>query len=311
MKNAITIFLWLISEICHAQNLVPNGDFENYFDCPISYSQIELVKPWMTPSLGSPDYFNKCSRFSLTGVPKNNWGFQNAHSGNGYCGILLYYLTESDVREYIEVPLSSPLQLDYCYHFEMYVNLGNACRYTTNDIQVYLSNQKIEFVQNYHCIPKPFQISSNGHNFDSLTWTLVSGDFKSAGGESFLTIGNFKYDFSTNIVLLSNSSIQQSSYVYIDDVSLIQIPCEVIVNNINKENIIFLYPNPFSNELLVKSNDFEQKKVILFDVTSRKLIQQNFTNSVSLNTEYLSPGIYFYEVRNKNGLIKNGKVVKD
>lgn len=66
-------------------------------------------------------------------------------------------------------------------------------------------------------------------------------------------------------------------------------PCITASNNINEDISISLYPNPFSNELLVKSNDFEQKKVILFDITSRKLIQQSFTNSVSLNTEYLSP----------------------
>ena len=47
------------------------------------------------------------------------------------------------------------------------------------------------------------------------------------------------------------------------------------------------------------------------DIASRKLLQQKFTNAVSLNTEQLAKGVYLYEVRNKNGVIKKGKVVKD
>jgi hypothetical protein len=40
-------------------------------------------------------------------------------------------------------------------------------------------------------------------------------------------------------------------------------------------------------------------------------LQQTFTNSISLNTESFSKGVYLYEVRNKNGVIKNGKLVKE
>ena len=52
-------------------------------------------------------------------------------------------------------------------------------------------------------------------------------------------------------------------------------------------------------------------EIILYDIASRKLLQQKFNNSVSLDTEQLSKGIYLYELRNKNGVIKKGKVVKE
>ena len=42
---------------------------------------------------------------------------------------------------------------DKCYHFEMYVNLGNHCHYTTNNIQVYFSNGIINGISNWFCIP--------------------------------------------------------------------------------------------------------------------------------------------------------------
>lgn len=76
-------------------------------------------------------------------------------------------------------------------------------------------------------------------------------------------------------------------------------------------NEINLYPNPFSNSLNISNSSGELSVVILYDITSRKLLQKSFLNSTSLNTQQLAKGIYLYEIRNKNGVIKKGKVVKD
>jgi hypothetical protein len=78
----------------------------------------------------------------------------------------------------------------------------------------------------------------------------------------------------------------------------------------NKEELV-LFPNPFSDKLTISSKTNEPKEITLIDITSRKLLQQQFTNSITLNTSHLSKGIYIYELRNKNTVIKKGKVVKD
>jgi hypothetical protein len=72
-----------------------------------------------------------------------------------------------------------------------------------------------------------------------------------------------------------------------------------------------IYPNPFSDKLTVTSKTNQPFEITLFDITSRKLLQQQFTNSTSINTSHLSKGIYIYELRTKNGVIKKGKVVKE
>ncbi len=72
-----------------------------------------------------------------------------------------------------------------------------------------------------------------------------------------------------------------------------------------------IYPNPVTNELQVKTNDREQSEVIIYDVASQKILQQQFTSAFTLNTGQLAKGIYFYEVRNKNGVVKMGKLVKN
>lgn len=310
MKNLFTIFLLLTCTICFGQNLVPNGDFETYTSCPSYFSQINLATPWMTPSTGSPDYYNQCSTYSGTGIPNNNWGFQLAHGGDGYSGIVLYQSALHNTREYIEVHLTDTLKANDCYHFEMYANLGNNCSYTCNDIQVYFSDTIVSGIPHNGCIPVPFQINNAGANFDSLTWTLVSGDYTAMGGESYLTIGNFKYDSLSNITFISAFLIQPNAYVYIDDVSLVQIPCYTGINEPNTNVHSTIYPNPFSDEFSIQINNYLPAEIILYDVLSRKVLHRTFTNSTTIYTEQLRTGIYIYKLRNSNGVIRTGKLVK-
>ena len=84
------------------------------------------------------------------------------------------------------------------------------------------------------------------------------------------------------------------------------------VENMNSEKYsVTIYPNPFSDMLNLTIYNKEFSEIILYDIASRKLLQQKFVNSVSLNTEQLAKGIYLYEVRCENRLCKKGKLVKD
>ena len=74
---------------------------------------------------------------------------------------------------------------------------------------------------------------------------------------------------------------------------------------------ILIYPNPFSDKINITTKRNEPVEIILWDITSRKLLQQSFTNSITLSTAQLSKGIYLYEVINSKGIIKKGKVVKE
>jgi hypothetical protein len=71
-----------------------------------------------------------------------------------------------------------------------------------------------------------------------------------------------------------------------------------------------VYPNPFSSELNIHISSNKITEVHFYDITSRIILQHSFVNSISINTEQFAKGIYFYEVRYKNGVIKKGKVVK-
>ena len=109
---------------------------------------------------------------------------------------------------------------------------------------------------------------------------------------------------ATEIEIIGNGN----ALTKVDNISL-TISTAISSNEIAK-NTIGIFPNPFSNKINITSTKNENMEIILYDVISKIILQQKFTNSVSLNTEELSKGIYIYEVRNKNGVIKNGKILK-
>jgi len=302
----VTILLFTFT-ICGAQNLVPNGDFEQYSGCPNALIQLDSALFWRSATSATPDYFNACANPSFVGVP-SNIGVQNAYSGDGYSGIYLWYQLAS-IREYIEVPLLSPLVANQCYHFEMYINLSEYSSYSTYSIGAYLSDTLFIDYSTLTTLPLVAQIQNDSLNVpDFINWTLVSGDYTAHGGESYLILGNFKDDANTPVTLTPNAG-NNLAYVYIENVSLLTCVSIGISEQANNSDVT-IYPNPVTCELSIATIHHEQSEIILYDITSVKLLQQAFINSTTLNLEQLASGIYIYEVRNKNGAIKKGKVVK-
>lgn len=76
-------------------------------------------------------------------------------------------------------------------------------------------------------------------------------------------------------------------------------------------NSLTLYPNPFSNQLNIRSTERGNFELIIYDMLSREILQQQFTNETTINTSTLLNGIYIYEIRNKNETVQKGKLVKD
>jgi hypothetical protein len=292
---------------------VQNGGFEQYWHCPYDLQQIYNVKFWVDATQGSPDYFNQCD-IGIANVPNPIFGYQQAHNGIAYMGIVIFEVGTSDYREYIEDTLFSPLVANVCYHFEMYINLANTSIYTSSNIGVYFSDTLINTINYFqYFLPISPQINNSHGNFpDTLNWTLVSGDYMAVGGERYLTIGNFNNDLSLDSSLVNPTESEAVSYFYIDDVSLTAISCttEGITTYTNTLEVN-VFPNPVTTSLTITTTTTEETEVTLYDVTSRKLMQQRFVNTTTLNTEGLAKGVYLYQLKNKNGLIKEGKVVKE
>jgi ligand-binding sensor domain-containing protein len=71
-----------------------------------------------------------------------------------------------------------------------------------------------------------------------------------------------------------------------------------------------VFPNPFSNQLLVQLSNTDETTVTIYDGLSRQVLQQHFTTSTTISTEQMPNGIYYYELRNSEGAISSGKIIK-
>jgi uncharacterized delta-60 repeat protein len=90
-------------------------------------------------------------------------------------------------------------------------------------------------------------------------------------------------------------------------------PFEVNNVGIDEKDLyaIRVYPNPFSDNLHISIEKDEPAEIILYDLTSRIVIDQGFMKSVFLETQQLPKGLYFYEILNKSGVLGKGKVIAE
>lgn len=313
MKKKILIIIfnsWVF--LTNAQNLVPNGDFEQYYGCPTNVSQIDSVKYWFQATMGTSDYFNQCGS-SYTNIPNTFLGFQEAHSGAGFCGMYIWNeIQYYQVREYIEVTLDSSLIANECYHFEMYVNLGNSSRYTTNNIDVYFSDTLFFDYTGTNLLLTPQFTNAIGNSPDTLNWTLVSGDYTAVGGENYIIIGNFKDGPSTNASIYNFSSSYSYAYVFVDDVSLYKCSTNGIPNP-NNEIPLSLYPNPFTDKTTLNFENSNKANCtfILYDLRGQVVhsIDNITSNSVEIERQNLESGLYFFNLQTGNQIRATGKLI--
>ncbi|MDF2438873.1 MAG: repeat protein [Bacteroidota bacterium] len=124
---------------------------------------------------------------------------------------------------------------------------------------------------------------------------LTSGDINNDGMPDIVSVGDF-----TNVQLLYNITAGAcgTSGLGVDNQS----------DHVAEAR---LFPNPFSGILTFTLSDAEPASFILYDISSRIILREDFRSSATIGTGHLAKGIYLYEMRNKNGIIKKGKVIKD
>ena len=202
---------------------MPNPSFETYTMCPNNTGQISNATGWMA-AISTPDYFNICSTNTNLAVPINLYGcnYQNPHFGNAYSGIQTLVLSFPNSRENISVQLSSILTLDNYYLVKFYINKVNCIQYAHNNIALNFSNVLTTTVSAGSTVNLPMHIYKFGNPIiaDTLNWTEIMGIYKANGTEQYITIGNFKDDTNTQVLLANPTNSSTASYYLLDDVSV-------------------------------------------------------------------------------------------
>lgn len=228
MRCAI-LFSCIIVIRLGGQNLVPDSSFENNMGIPINFSGIGYSTTWSRSTQGTTDLFcstkKRKQKISVVDVPKNAMGYQYAHSGSCYAGFFLY--SHGNYREYLQTPLSKPLDKGKTYFISLHVSLADYARTMIDQIGVCFSDSELHYqsgdvITDLH----PVYISLDNVGSDTSNWIMISGKYRARGGEAFMMLGSYRikrvrktrFPLPKGLRTVINKTSQRDAYYYVDDV---------------------------------------------------------------------------------------------
>lgn len=190
----VLIVIFFNADVVAQQNLVPNGDFEDYIACPDGFHQIDSCRGWRSWSDATPDYFNACaSGINPTyGVPVNLSGYQYPHSGNGYIGVSNGVSRGPVIKEYITRDII-PMWTGAAYEVSMSVNLSNNYKaFGTNDIGITFYDKGPGYHPGKGIIGVPHIEWKNIVVTDTQDWVRLTAIFVADSSYDNIAIGHFR-----------------------------------------------------------------------------------------------------------------------
>lgn len=303
------------------QNLVFNGDFEQYSDCPESEStplqnpkEIEKCIGWKAPTYGTSDYFNPCAAGTNVDVPLNILGEQIPFSGKGYLGAYLASFTGGSGDdgyngimwwEYIQGQITEPLISGNIYKFSMEVSLAEYSDLMITEMGVYFSDVPISSPNTTSLTVSPQIVFYKPDYFrDTTNWIHLETYYIANGTEKYLTIGNFRDNLTTDTLRrydLGALSINPDvTYFYLDNVLLTNASNEIEIANVftpNGDGANDVWKLPFTD-----SNS--EKQVFIVNRWGNMIAQGSlngfYWEGNDTNGNAVSDGVYFYKVSDTN-----------
>jgi gliding motility-associated-like protein len=307
MKKFISIFFILLPFFLPAQNLIPNGGFEQYDTCPDNTAQITRALNWFNVQ-GTCDYFNICSTSIYVTPPNNTYGFQYPHTGNGFAGanpISCYQFTDIPIglgRESLSIRFSEPLIENRKYCLEFYTVMGGISGIIMKNLGIYFSDTLIVTTQPLQNYTPQIEFNQLFYG-DTINWQKMSAEYIAHGGEEYMLVGNFRDSLSAEIQVIDPL---WGAYYFFDDFSLIE--CDSIV-----PTLPFLIPNTFTPDKNGINDVFE---IQALPANSQLTVFNRWGNTVYQSNNYqnnwdganCSDGVYYYIVNTADGKQYKGTV---
>jgi outer membrane protein OmpA-like peptidoglycan-associated protein len=204
------IFLYSLLFFCCsasiAQNLVPNGGFEDENICT-EYIKNCAPEAWIATSLYANYYYDAAIMEHTVA----------AHGGTHYLGITAGSLGMAGIRNFVRARLLCGLQEGHQYKLVMYVHAGNRI---LDSIGIYFSEQDYLCEKRYFRNIMPQLWSGDGMKDsadDTPNWKKVELLYTANGTEGFITIGHYKrIDYKG----IRKTDTRSEYNFYVDDVSL-------------------------------------------------------------------------------------------
>jgi len=184
-------------------------------------------------------------------------------------------------REYLEVPLLTPLDTSKLYCVEFYVSLADIFGMAISNLGVYFSNDSLTDGTNMNTIdyivPQLENPIGNILN-DTTNWMLVSGTYTAIGGERFMTIGNFHLASNTNAQVVPTQTPNNIAYYYIDDISVTDCTTIGISETNNQPSSIEISPNPATSEIKITTTNAVIKEAHIYTMMGQCIQQSTIAN---------------------------------
>lgn len=278
MKKLLLILVCL-PMIGFGQNLVANGDFEEYSVLPTGGGQVNNCLYWndlnFVPGVffpvwpfGSPDYFHADADIN-TGVsfPTNDFAYVNPYSGDAAIGFSNFLTTQGNpifptnsfffadnYREYISSKLNTKLEIGEIYELSFYLTNGENPTHgsSSNNIGVYFSTDSLtqDTSEVIYVIP---QIEIANEVWET-SWVNFSFSFIADEEFQFITIGNFNHNNQTSSTYIDTTASLDWSYFFIDKIELYKSEnYSVSYENMQKKKLKKII-NLFGQEIPIKKN---------------------------------------------------------
>jgi OOP family OmpA-OmpF porin len=316
MKIKLLIAFVMVAQFSIAQSLVLNYDLEGHSQCPQALFNILDADNCTEPTEGSPDYFHRCSTGGFVGVPFNVFGVEDAHSDSAYVGFwaLIDTLRQDPYREYVQMELSSPLEVGKEYCVKFYVSPGDRFLLASNGIGLLFRMGASFNILNTDMVQQTPDIAENAVIDDTTGWTQVSGTFTADSAYTHLIIGNF-YDNNTVQFAFTGQYPQgfediYGAYYYLDDVTIEECPDSTV------NPLPIVIPNVFTpskadglNDAFVIQDLPPNSNLIIYNRWGTVVYQSNNYQNDWTGDNH-SDSVYYYILTTAAGKMYKGTITK-
>lgn len=186
------------------QELMPNGGFETFANCPYKQNLLFEATPWYSPNQATPDFFHACGPLSLMDTkPRTGQGLATLFMDLGFA-------------EYLATPLKEPLQAGEAYQFEFWVASDKPRAYPVSSFGAYFSKEPLITTRKdlLTLTERPQYLDNSPQRLTQrYQWENAGSCFVAKGGEKYVTIGNF----------VELPQLLGYYYLFIDDITLLPI----------------------------------------------------------------------------------------
>lgn len=299
--RSITILMLLVGSVSTKaqENLIYNGDFEDYYINPEGYYH---SSGWNLPTLATSDYFHSLNPNPMFSVPESDFGTCVPYSGEAYFGGF-FFDPSGGYFEYIQGETTTPLEKGKTYKLSLKIALASISDRTINEFGVYFSTTPV-FIPTTGLLD--FVPQSTFYNPDFYTvkdnWMHTETIFTAQGCEKHFIFGNFKGPSADTIFLGGPTSY--STYFFIDDVRLVEVEGTqqselVLIPNIfspNGDGINDLFRFNLSGCEIYTVSILNRWGELVYEAPAENF----FWNGETANGTPCNEGVYFYRISGAN-----------